>query len=296
MDNNFSIAFNIGSLQVHWYSIFMFLAIVSTYTVAISQAKLKKIPIRPLENFLFIGLISGFIGARIFFLIGNHTYVHSFYDVIAVWNGGISIIGGVIFASIAAIVYFLNIKNKYEISMWVYLDIILTSVLIGQVIGRWGNFFNQEILGPKSNPNSFPLILFPDFIKNHLHYSKQGMMDPEGTYRQPLFFYESFLNFLMFVYLLFLVNNKRLIKKVNKKFTVLIKFNNGSKCFVWFMWYGLLRIILEPLRASIDILQINHFPISLLFAFLFFMFGTLCFLFNQNIIEWNFWKKNVKIK
>lgn len=292
MNNNFSIAFHLGSLEVRWYSIFILVGIIATFITAITQAKIQKIPIRPLENFLIIGLVCSYIGARIWFLIGNHSYVRSFYDVIAIWNGGVSIEGAAITGSLSGLIYFNHIRHKYKVSMWIYFDIIMSSILIGQVIGRWGNFFNQEILGPKTSHNAFPLFLLPNYIRDHLLYSN----DPIGTYRQPLFLYESFFNFLTFIFLLFITNNKYLLKRIsNKFFKRLITFEDGSRALYWFVWYGLLRTILEPFRGNVDILKINSFPISELISVLYFLIGSFAFAINQKYIILNFWEKRIRI-
>lgn len=302
-DTSFRIAFYIGPIPIYWYSIFMLIGIIVVISLVIFEAKKRKLPIRPLENFAILAIIFGFIGARIWFIIGNHSNIHSFLDVIAVWQGGIAIEGGVFTDLIVAMIYFSKVKMKYDVSMWEYFDIILTNALLCQAIARWGNFFNQEILGPYTSPNSFPLFLLPNFIKDHLHLPS----DPSNTYRQPLFLYESFLNFWMWFFLFFVFGRHPWKSKLYKKFNLKnskhksiiwltsVKLEYGSKGIMWFVWYGLIRMILEPFRDEGDILRIGPVPISIVVSAIFFVCGVIFLLINQRKIKWQIWEEKIRI-
>lgn len=194
---NDSIA-NIPGTSIHIYSILMGLAILVVFFTSWFKMHRRNIPTRTLEWAVLIIVPFGLIGARLWFVLNNLQSMHSFLDVIAIWRGGIAIEGGVSFGLIVGLIIFYRASLKYKISMWVYLDCIIPNVLLGQAIGRWGNFFNQEVLGWNVG---HPFAGLPSWINNHLHYPDEAI----GIYRQPLFLYESIISLFGWVTLTFIV-------------------------------------------------------------------------------------------
>ena len=198
---NDSIA-NIPGTSIHIYSILMGLAILVVFFTSWFKMHRRNIPTRTLEWAVLIIVPVGLIGARLWFVLNNLQSMHNFLDVIAIWKGGIAIEGGVTFGLIVGLIIFYRASLKYKISMWVYLDCIIPNVLLGQAIGRWGNFFNQEVLGWNVG---HPFAGLPSWINNHLHYPGEDPFGTIGIYRQPLFLYESIISLFGWVTLTFIV-------------------------------------------------------------------------------------------
>ncbi len=194
---NDSIA-NIPGTSIHIYSILMGLAILVVFFTSWFKMHRRNIPTRTLEWAILIIVPVGLIGARLWFVLNNLQSMHNFFDVIAIWRGGIAIEGGVTFGLIIGLIIFYRASLKYKISMWVYLDCIVPNILLGQAIGRWGNFFNQEVLGWNIG---HPFAGLPSWINNHLHYPDEAI----GIYRQPLFLYESIISLFGWITLTFII-------------------------------------------------------------------------------------------
>lgn len=247
------IAFHLGSLEVAWYGIFIFIGFTMAIIIAcLKLAKWYKIPYDPFFYFTMIGIPVSILGARLWsFIIGDANITSNFFvDFWDFGSGGIAIQGGIIFTLISALIYFPLIlsKPKYQIrtnsndifyvrkiSSWVYADAIMPCILIGQIIGRWGNFFNQEVYGALvENPE-----MTMGWLKTVMPDVYYGMFigGNPSSFHQPLFLYESFGNFFIFIFLF-----------VGCEF---IKFRKaGDIGIMYFLFYGILRLIMEPLRSA----------------------------------------------
>lgn len=276
------IAFEIGSLKVAWYGIFIFIGFIIAIIVAcIKLAKWYKIPYDPFFYFTMIGIPIAILGSRLWsFIIGDAMITTNFFqDFWAFDKGGLAIQGGIIFTMISALIYFplilskpkYQIRTKHEdqfyvrkISVWVYADAIIPCILLGQIIGRWGNFFNQELYGALvDNPElsmGWLKTLMPD-----VYYGMFIRGNP-SAFHQPLFLYESFGNFFIFIFLF-----------VGCEF---IKFRKaGDIGIMYFLFYGILRLIMEPLRD-----QQYSFVASIVVSALFIIGGIAFMLLNHLLI------------
>lgn len=246
------IAFKIGDLTVQWYGILIFFGFMIAIVLVILKLKLwYKVPIEPFYWFCFIGIPVSILGARTWsFVIGDATVNQGsnfFYDFWQFQTGGLAIQGGIIATFIAALIYFPLIlkRNKYLvrtrfngkdevkiISTFVYADVVIPAVLIGQAIGRWGNMFNQEVYGwAVTNPHdSFAWL---EFLAPKVF--EQMIIDDH--FRQPLFLYESFSNVILF-----------LIIWVGLEFYH--KRKAGDLAAGYFIGYGVIRLIMESLRDT----------------------------------------------
>lgn len=220
-----------------------------------------------IDNMFIPCFLSGIVGARIWFVISEWSYYMSNpSEIIKVWHGGIAIQGGIIAGAIAGIlmVYFDHKKNPDELtpkeSIFRYMDLILPNVLIAQVIGRWGNFFNVEVYG--SCVSTSKLWFLPNFIIKRLQTNNYGMpLCQVGQAVQPLFFYEGVLNFIGFIIISFLL---RYLWK-NRK--------HGVLGFLYIAYYGVVRIVLEPLREEEYIMRIGSISQSVLMSAIFIIVG-----------------------
>ncbi|MBP1526729.1 prolipoprotein diacylglyceryl transferase [Spiroplasma endosymbiont of Dactylopius coccus] len=135
----------------------------------------------------------------------------SFFEKFAFWKPGLSIHGGVLFGIIAGAIIFYFVGRKYKISLWIYGDLIIPNILLGQILGRWGNFFNHELLGNVVSYDS--LSWLPAFIRDNCFKLIGGpsgnpeMINGEIVYRAPIFLYESIANLGLWLAITFIVPN-----------------------------------------------------------------------------------------
>lgn len=247
-----NIAFHIGSLTIDWYGIFVTIGFILAITLALIKLKFwYKIKTDPFYYYCLMGIPLAIIGARFWSCsIGDASWSRFWI----IWEGGLAIQGGVIFDVFLALWWFpFILKNpKYhvrdtllspeqpvvrQVSMWLYADAIMPCILIGQVIGRWGNYFNQELYGniiAATDGNMW----FLNFLSKVLPYMYINYSDKFGylNYTQPLFLYEGMLNFLGLVLIY-----------VAMEFIPKIK--AGTLGMTYVAWYSTIRLSLERLRA-----------------------------------------------
>lgn len=200
-----------------------------------------------LESTFLIAFPAGILGARIFYVIGewsNTTNGPSFAERVvsgewwaplAIWEGGLTILGGALMGIVVGVAWFLWRNKGY--SIWIAVDIIVPTILIAQAVGRWGNFFNCEVHGILSPVSNW--MWLPAFIRNNAMYSSTNGPAPDGQLYVPLFFIECCTNLLGYFVIAHLFGIKL------RKYTQL-----GDLAFGYIMWYGLTRVLMEPLRDS----------------------------------------------
>lgn len=218
------IAFTVGPFSIHWYSLLIASAFAIGILLANYHAELRQINTDKLANLLVLVIPGSIIGARLYYVIFNWGYYSlNPQEILAVWHGGLAIHGGVIGGFLAGYWY---IRREKELKLWPTADIIAPSLILGQAIGRWGNFFNQEAHG---GPVSEEYISrFPDFIQKGMFIG--------GEYYHPTFFYESLWNGLVFLILLYLVRKKNLPA--------------GTVTMTYLILYSLGRFFVEGMRTD----------------------------------------------
>jgi phosphatidylglycerol:prolipoprotein diacylglycerol transferase len=215
------IAFQLGPISVYWYGIIMATAFIFGSIVATRLAKKEGINPEHIYNMLIWIVPGAILGARTYYVIFELDRYESFYEMVAVWQGGLAIHGGLIGGTIAGILYVR--KQKLGISQMA--DIVAPSVILGQAIGRWGNFMNQEAHG---GPVSEQFIShFPEFIQ------KQMLIN--GQYYHPTFLYESLWNLGVFAFLLFYHGKKKL---------------DGEVALLYLALYSVGRFFIEEMRTD----------------------------------------------
>lgn len=235
-----SVAFKIGNFEIVWYGIIITLGIVAAVSYVIWRAHQEKIKTDDVLDLAIYVVLAGLVGARLYYVLMKLSSYDTLYKIIAVWEGGLAIYGGIIGGSIAAAI-FLKVKH---ISIARVFDMLGPAVMLGQVIGRWGNFMNAEAFGDETT------LPWRMGIRNKYH--------PETIYVHPTFLYESLWNLLGFI----IIN---LIYK-KKKF-------DGQILLIYIAWYGLGRMFIEGLRA--DSLYVGNIRISQLVAFVTFVCATM---------------------
>lgn len=247
------VALELGPIQIYWYSIFIFLGLLTASILIFKEARKRNIDEDFLINLIFNTIIIGLIGARVYYVLFNIPYyVSNPIEILAVWNGGLAIHGG-IFAALAFILIYCKKKNINSLQL---LDIIVVGLIIAQAIGRWGNFFNSEAYGQVTTYAELKAQQIPTFIINGMYIL--------GEYRQPTFFYESTWCFAGFLAMLIIRKYKYL--------------KRGQLTGFYLFWYGLGRLLIESLRT--DSLMLGPIKIAQVVSIVFIITGIVLFFYN----------------
>ena len=230
-----------------------------------------KMSIDKMLDVLIYGTIGGILGARLYYVAFEWDYYSQNLDkIFQIWNGGLAIYGGIIGGILAAyITCRINKLNFYNL-----LDLVGPSLLIGQGIGRWGNFMNQEAFGTNTDlPWGMKSAKTTDYILSNFDtFSEKGItMDPYG-YVHPTFLYESLWCLIGFAILY-------LIMRKFRKFS-------GQIFLCYGVWYGIGRTIFEGLRT--DSLYIGNTTIRVSQALsmaIVLVAGSLLFIFLRKYIK-----------
>lgn len=220
------IVFSIGSLPVHWYGLILGTGALVGLFLAIREGKRFNIPQEFFMDLLLLGVPSAIIGARIYFVAFMwDDYKDNLIDVFKIWNGGIAIYGALIGAIICGIIYF-----RYKgYPFWRIVDICAPSLLAGQMIGRWGNFVNQEAYGgPIEESFLRDKLHLPDFIVNQMYIG--------DAFHHPTFLYESLWS-LLGIALLMVLRRQKFVRA-------------GEIFLSYFIWYSIGRFFIEALRTD----------------------------------------------
>lgn len=247
------VAVDLGPIQIYWYSIFMFLGLLMASIVVFSEAKKRKINEDFLINLICDAIIIGLIGARAYYVIFNLSYyLKNPIEIFAIWNGGLAIHGGVIAALIFIIIY----CKKHKVNVLQILDIAVVGLILGQAIGRWGNFFNGEAYGTVTTAETLYSQGIPKFVIDGMYIL--------GQYRQPTFFYESVWCAVGFLALLIIRKYKYL--------------KRGQLTGFYLVWYGIARFIIEALRT--DSLMLGPLKMAQAVSVIYVIFGLILFFYN----------------
>ena len=231
-----------------------------------------------LESTFIIAFPAGILGARIWYVVGNWNQEFAnqpFWHVFAIWEGGLTILGGAIMGIVVGVAWYLW-RNK-NMSIWYAVDMIVPTILIAQAVGRWGNFFNCEVHGLEVSGEYFKWL--PEIIYRNAQYSSTSGWAGDGNIFVPLFFIECISN--LFGYFLIAHVFGKALGKHNEP---------GDLCFGYVIWYGLTRVFMEPLRsADFQMGQDGYW--SWVWSMIFVFAGTLLIVVNH-IVRLILKKKN----
>jgi len=219
-----------GLIQIYWYGFFIVLGILAAIAAAVKLGKYYKISKDEILDLSFWLVIFGIIGARVFHVLIEWQYYFSYpLDIIKVWQGGLAIHGGII-AGLITVYWF---AKKRKTGFWMLAAIIVPGLALAQAIGRWGNYFNQELFG---RPTDLPWGIPIDIINRPFRFMAK-------EYFHPAFLYESLGSMLIFAIMLGV--NAWIIKKG--------KFSNFYFLFsvaCYLILYSLLRFFTEFIRID----------------------------------------------
>lgn len=210
------VAFSIGSFNVYWYGILIATGLLLAVLYAYFNAHRYDVDRNKLIDCVIVGIVTAIIGARAYYVIFKWDYFSAHpSEIIDIRDGGIAIYGGIIGALVGGLIMAKIRKMKFL----PILDITMTSFFIGQAIGRWGNFFNQEAFGTPTD-NVFRMV----------------SENTGGVGVHPCFLYESVWCALGFLFL-FIFNRK-------------FQKYHGQAFYLYLVWYGAERMIVEGLRTD----------------------------------------------
>ena len=213
------VAFHIGQKEIYWYALIILTGFFAGLALASRGCEKRGLKKEAVLDIALYGIAFGIIGARLYYVIFSwKDFSHDILGIFRIWEGGLAIYGGIIAACISTTVYCrikkLNILNA--------LDVCCVGLLLGQAIGRWGNFMNCEVFGRVTNTIS-------------------GMSINGAEPVHPLFLYESVWS-LAGVILILLLRDK--------------KTRNGQVFALYLFWYSLGRLFLEGMRDRSYILYL----------------------------------------
>ena len=218
------IAIALGPLQVHWYGVIIGLAIILALYIAVRETEKRGLDKDVFMDLMLWAIPIAILSARLYYVIFEWNYYsQNPGEIIAIWNGGLAIHGALIGGVITAIVF----TKKKQVSFWQLVDIAAPSIILGQAIGRWGNFINQEAHGGEVTRAFLENLQLPEFIINQMYIN--------GAYYHPTFLYESIWNFIGFVLLI-------LLRKVNLR--------RGEMFLSYVIWYSVGRFFIEGMRTD----------------------------------------------
>ncbi|KGX92923.1 prolipoprotein diacylglyceryl transferase [Pontibacillus halophilus JSM 076056 = DSM 19796] len=218
---------DLGPFTIYWYGVIIATGLFIGLWMATKESQRLGLPKDIFVDLLVFAIPIAILSARIYYVIfeWNRFKDASFIEMIAVWEGGIAIHGALIGSVLTALVF----ARVRKVSFWKLADIAAPSIILGQAVGRWGNFMNQEAHGGPVSESFYENVMqyFPDFIVNQ--------MVIDGTLYHPTFLYESVWNFLVLALLLYL-------RRVNPK--------RGEIFLTYVIAYSIGRFFIEGMRTD----------------------------------------------
>lgn len=244
---------DLGFVQIYWYSVMLFVGFLLGGYLLLREAKRFKIDEEFVVNLFFYTIPISIIGARLYYVAFNwEMYADNIIDIFKVWEGGLAIHGGILFGLLFVIIY----THKHGYSIIRMLDMASVGLIVGQIIGRWGNFFNQEAHGPSTTLETLKSYRLPNFIIEGMNIN--------GTYYHPTFLYESLWNLVGLIIMLIIRRTK--------------KIKLGQVTGFYMIWYGVGRYFIESLRT--DSLMYGDFKVAQLISIAFVIVGLVLVLKN----------------
>ena len=247
--------FEIGNLRINFYGLISALSYLLGVLITIKNAKKRGFKTEDIIVLALYVIPLCVIGARIYYVLFRLDYYTNFWDVFKIWEGGLGFYGGLIGGALGVVLYCAIHKKNF----FALIDIIAPGLILGQALGRWGNFFNQEAYGYAVTDPAlqwFPFAVYIDGSGWHL----------------ATFFYESLWNFISFIGL------ELLLYRVEFK-------TYGMLGAFYLIFYGSGRVWIEGLRT--DSLYWGSVRISQLLSGIFIIFGVL-------VLVWYFFKYHRK--
>ncbi|RHW47361.1 prolipoprotein diacylglyceryl transferase [Bombilactobacillus bombi] len=216
----------LGPFAIRWYGVLIATGAIIGVWLALREAQKRQVMADDIIDLVLWGVPFALIGARLYYVIFQWSFYAQYpSEIIKIWHGGIAIYGGLIAALLVTIVF----TQKRQLPIWLVLDIAAPSLLVGQIVGRWGNFMNQEAYGAITSASFLQGLHLPNFVIQQMLIN--------GHYRQPTFLYESVWNLIGLIILLTLRHRPKLFKQ-------------GEVFLSYVLWYSLGRFFVEGMRTD----------------------------------------------
>lgn len=263
-----SVALRVGQFSIAWYAVFIISGIIFASILGFYEIKFIGINKDDLYDGILFTVPLAIAGARLYYVIFDpHNSYKTIGEVFDIAGGGLAIHGAVI-TTIIFLIFFTRYK---KMNIWKVFDILAPGFLIGQIMGRWGNFFNQEAHGGETTR---------EFLKDTLHLPNFIVenMNKGGIYYHPTFLYEGLWNFVGFILILILRR-----KKV---------FKIGDLIGFYLIWYGLGRgFLIEPFRTDplwigtpVENQAFSLMKVNILMSLVLFVGGGILYLVLKNLV------------
>lgn len=247
------IAFSLGPIDVRWYGLIIGSGLILALILAMREGNRRGLGKDDFPDLMLWAIPISIICARIYYVLFEWGYYKDHLgDIPKIWNGGIAIHGALIGAIITTYIF----TKKKGISFWKMADIAAPSIILGQAIGRWGNFMNQEAHGEEVTRTFLEGLHLPTFIIDQMYIN--------GTYYHPTFLYESLWNIVGFVILLAL-------RKVNLR--------RGEIFLSYVIWYSIGRFFIEGMRT--DSLMIGDLRMAQLISLALIVFSVVAITYRR---------------
>lgn len=242
------ILLTVGGINIYWYGLFLVIGMLLGIALATANAKKHGISKELIVDYSFWLIIFGIMGARLYhIMIESRYYLESPLKIFKIWQGGLAIHGAIIAGFL--VVWYLS--RKKGIDFWKISSILAISLALGQAIGRWGNYFNQELFG---RPTSLAWGIHINLANRPYQYFKEQFF-------HPTFLYES-IGLLLIVGLLLFIDKRIRRTASGKYYTVVFAYLIGYSALRFFIEY--LRIDTAPVIAGLRLPQIVSIIIAVL--------------------------------
>ncbi len=263
-------SFTVFGIEIAYYGVIIALAMLMGALVAYREAKKTGQKVDDYVDFTLYTLIAAIIGARIYYVIFEWDYYSAHpLEIFNLRAGGLAIYGGVL-ASVLTLFIFTKVK---KLKFWLMADTAVQGLIIGQIIGRWGNFFNREAFGGYTD-GLFAMQLPVSAAKGITQELIEHLVTIDGvSYVQvhPTFLYEGVWNLLLFIGIC--------IYKRHKKF-------DGEIFAIYLMGYGIGRFFIEGLRTDqLVIKALGGIAASQVLSIVLILLGAAFVIYNRAILK-----------
>ncbi len=227
--------FYIGNFYIAFYGVIIAIGVMAGITIAARAGKIMGMDPDDVWDFAIYAVIFSVIGARIYYVVFEwENYKNDLLSILNTREGGLAIYGGVIGAFITLYVY-CKIRKRKALNLG---DAGVVGLILGQILGRWGNFFNREVFGEYSD-GLFAMRIPVAAVRDHTDITEniRAHMIEGSNFIQvhPTFLYESALNLILLIFMLWYLKHKAF---------------DGEICLFYLGGYGIIRFFIEGMRTD----------------------------------------------
>lgn len=259
------VAFTLWGIEVYWYGIIICMGILAGLLIATWVAKKTNQNPDIYSELLIYALVGAIIGARLYYVAFSwDQYKDNVMDIFALREGGLAIYGGIIGAAIVCIVF----SRMKKINVWQLMDTGVIGLILGQAIGRWGNFFNMEAFGGYTDSLFAMAIKVSEakYIPEEVYEKVLTINDTAYIQVHPTFLYESVWCLGVLAFLLIYMKHKQF---------------DGEIFYLYLIGYGLGRVWIEGLRTDQLLLANSNLPVSQVLSAVLIVIAAICIILRR---------------